>query len=55
MPTFRHLHSFEEKLAEYGRGNVDSVTRIFWNLSYEAIVKRAIDISSKDDFILDVG
>jgi len=55
MPTFHHLRSLEEKLAEYRRGKVSSVTRIFWNLSYEAIVKKAIGVSSRNDFVLDVG
>jgi len=55
MPTFRHLPSLEERLAECRRGEVGPVTGIFWDLNYEAIVRRAFDISSKDDFVLDVG
>jgi len=55
MPTFRHLRSLDQKLAEYRRGKVDSVTRIFWSLGFEAVVKKAMDVSSKDDFVLDVG
>jgi len=34
---------------------VGSVTRIFWNLIYEGIVRKAFDISPKNDFVLDVG
>jgi 2-polyprenyl-3-methyl-5-hydroxy-6-metoxy-1,4-benzoquinol methylase len=45
----------EERLAELRRGEVGPVTRIFWNLNYEAILRKAIDISSKNDFVLDVG
>jgi hypothetical protein len=45
----------EERLAECRRGEVGPVTRIFWNLNYEAIVRNAIGISSKNDFVLDVG
>ena len=55
MSTFRHLRSLGEKLAQYRRGEVDSVTRIFWNLGYEVVVRKAIDISSKNDFVLDLG
>jgi SAM-dependent methyltransferase len=55
MSTFRHLPSLEEKLAECRRGEVGLVTRIFWNLNSEAIMRKAFDISSKNDFVLDVG
>lgn len=55
MSTFRHLRFLTRKLAEYRRGEVDSVTRISWNLGYEVIVRKAIDISSRNDFVLDVG
>jgi len=34
---------------------VGFATRIYWNFIYEVIVKKAIEISSKDDFVLDVG
>lgn len=55
MSTFRHLGSLDEKLAEYRRGKVDPVTRIFWDLNSEAIVKKAIGVSSRNDSVLDVG
>ena len=55
MSTFRHLPSLEERLVKCRRGDVGPVTRIFWNLNYEAIMRKAIDISSKNDFVLDVG
>jgi len=55
MSTFRHLRSLDEKLAEYRTGKVDSVTKIFWDLNYETIVKKAIEVSSRNDFVLDVG
>jgi len=55
MLTFRYLRSLEEKLTKYRSGEVDFLTRIFWNLSYETIVKKAIDVSSKGDVVLDVG
>lgn len=55
MSTFRHLPSLEERLAKCRRGEVGPVDRIFWNLNYEAILRNAIDISSKNDFVLDVG
>jgi len=55
MPTFRHLRSLDEKLAEYRRGKVDPVTRIFWDLNSQTIVEKAIDVSSRNDSVLDVG
>lgn len=55
MSTFRHLRSLEERLTECRRGEVGPVTRIFWNLNFEAIMRNAISISSKGDLVLDVG
>jgi len=55
MPTFRHLRSLEERLAECRRGEVRPVTRIFWNLNSEVILRKAFDVSSRNDFVLDVG
>ena len=55
MPTFRHLPCLEQRLAECRREEVGSVTKIFWNLGYKIIVRKAFDISSENDFVLDVG
>jgi len=55
MPAFRHLRSLEERLTECRSGGAGPVDRIFWNLNFEAILRNAIGISSKDDFVLDVG
>ena len=55
MSTFRHLPSLEERLAECRKGEVGPVTRIFWDLNFEAIMRNAVGISLKNDFVLDVG
>jgi SAM-dependent methyltransferase len=55
MSAFRHLPSLEKRMAEIERGEVSPVTRIFWNLIQEDILRKAFEISSKDDFVLDVG
>jgi len=45
----------DEKLAECRKGKINSVIRVYWNLNYEAIVKKAVDVTSRDDLVLDVG
>jgi len=55
MQALCHLHALKEKVAKYRKGEINPVTKIFWNLNYEVILREAFRASSAGDFVLDVG
>jgi ubiquinone/menaquinone biosynthesis C-methylase UbiE len=51
----RALKKLESKLKDYRQGRVDPVTRIYWDMHYEVILKMAIENTKEGDAVLDVG
>lgn len=49
------LKKLETKLKSYRDGQIDPVTRIYWDLHYQLNLKAAIENTKAGDLVLDVG
>jgi|WetSurMetagenome_2_1015567.scaffolds.fasta_scaffold19540_2 SAM-dependent methyltransferase len=49
------LEKLQSRLKNYRNGQIDPVTRIYWDMHYQLNLKKAIDNTKEGDLILDVG
>jgi ubiquinone/menaquinone biosynthesis C-methylase UbiE len=49
------LEKLQSRLKNYRNGQVDPVTRTYWDMHYQLNLKKAIDNTKEGDLILDVG
>lgn len=49
------LEKLQSRLKSYREGQIDPVTRIYWDMHYQLNLKAAIDNTKEGDLLLDVG